>query len=273
MYAFEYQKVVSLSEASAALSVLPDAKLLAGGMTLLPSMKHRLSAPSHLIDIAGLNEIRSISVAAATTGKTIYLTVGAGMRHCEVAESRDVRTSIGALADLANLIGDPQVRARGTLGGSVANNDPAADYPAAVLGLAAIVVTNRREIAADDFFQGMFATALEVDEIIVAIRFAVPKRAAYAKFAQMATGYAMTGVMVADYGDAVRVAVTGAGPCVFRWKEAEALLAKEFSEQVLHGITYPSDGLTADIHASAEYRANLVGVMTRKAVKSLGVSA
>jgi aerobic carbon-monoxide dehydrogenase medium subunit len=267
MYAFEYQKVATMNAASAALAAHPDAKLLAGGMTLLPSMKHRLAAPSHLIDIAGLNEMRAIALEGTR------LTIGAGVRHCDVADSADVRNAIPALADLANQIGDPQVRARGTLGGSVANNDPAADYPAAVLGLNAVVVTNRREIAADDFFQGMFATALEADEIIVAIRFAVPRRAAYAKFAQMATGYAMTGVMVADYGDHVRVAVTGAGSCVFRWKEAEERLAKNFSEQSLQGLSYPADDLTADIHAPAEYRANLVSVMTRKAIKSLGVSA
>jgi aerobic carbon-monoxide dehydrogenase medium subunit len=271
MYAFEYQKASALSQVSAALAADPEAKLLAGGMTLLPSMKHRLSAPSLLIDIAGLGEMRGISLS--NDSKSQYLTVGAGMRHCEVADSADVAHAIPALADLANLIGDPQVRARGTLGGSVANNDPAADYPAAVLGLAATIITNRREIAADDFFQGMFATALEADEIIVAIRFTVPKRAAYAKFAQMATGYAMTGVMVADYGDHVRVAVTGAGSCVFRWLEAEAALAKLCSEEALRGLSYPADDLTADIHAPAEYRANLVRVMTRKAVKSLGVAA
>jgi aerobic carbon-monoxide dehydrogenase medium subunit len=267
MYAFEYQKVATLNAASEALAAYPDAKLLAGGMTLLPSMKHRLAAPSHLIDIAGLTDMRAIAFEGA------YLRVGAGARHCEVADSGDVRKAVPALADLASLIGDPQVRARGTLGGSVANNDPAADYPAAVLGLNAIVETNRRQIAADDFFQGMFATALEADEIIIAIRFAVPRRAAYAKFAQMATGYAMTGVMVADYGDHVRVAVTGAGACVFRWKEAEAQLAKQFNEQALQGLSYPADDLTADIHAPAEYRANLVSVMARKAVKSLGASA
>jgi aerobic carbon-monoxide dehydrogenase medium subunit len=270
MYAFEYQKAVTLNAAAAALAASPEAKLLAGGMTLLPSMKHRLAAPSHLIDIAGLAEMRGISLEG---GHRTHLTIGAATRHCEVAESSEVRNAISALADLANQIGDPQVRARGTLGGSVANNDPAADYPAAVLGLNAIVVTNRRQIAADEFFQGMFATALEIDEIIVAIRFAIPRRAAYAKFAQMATGYAMTGVMVADYGDYVRVAVTGAGSCVFRWKEAEALLAKNFSDKALDGLSYPADELTADIHAPAEYRANLVSVMTRKAVKSIGVSA
>jgi aerobic carbon-monoxide dehydrogenase medium subunit len=272
MYAFEYQKTTALSEAVTALASDPEAKLLAGGMTLLPSMKHRLSAPSRLIDIAGLSEMRGVSLAAATASSPALLTVGAGMRHCEVADSHDVRGAIGALADLASLIGDPQVRARGTLGGAVANNDPAADYPAAVLGLAATVVTNQREIAADNFFLGMFATALESGEIILAIRFAVPRRAAYAKFAQMATGYAMTGVMVADYGKEIRVAVTGAGSSVFRWSEAESLLLGNFSEQTLIGVVYPADDLTADIHAPAEYRANLVSVMTRKAVKSLECS-
>jgi aerobic carbon-monoxide dehydrogenase medium subunit len=272
MYSFEYQKVSTVLQARALLAAHPEAKLLAGGMTLLPSMKHRLSAPSHLIDIASMADMQTVSVSCASAGGPAYLTIGAGMRHCDVADSAQVRATIASIADLASMIGDPQVRARGTLGGSVANNDPAADYPAAVLGLAAIVVTDRREIPADDFFQGMFTTALEADEIIIAIRFAVPKRAAYAKFAQMATGYAMTGVMVADYGDNIRVAVTGAGSSVFRWAEAEALLIKEFSERALYGVSYPPDDLTADIHAPAQYRANLVCVMTRKAVKSLGVA-
>jgi aerobic carbon-monoxide dehydrogenase medium subunit len=269
MYTFEYHKASTLAEAVTALASDPEAKVLAGGMTLLPSMKHRLSSPSRLIDIASLSEMREVSVSTDAVHGTGYLTVGAGMRHCEVADSAEARRTITALADLASLIGDPQVRARGTLGGAVANNDPAADYPAAVLGLAATVITNQREIAADDFFLGMFTTALEPSEVIVAIRFAVPRRAAYAKFAQMATGYAMTGVMVADFGNEVRVAVTGAGSSVFRWREAESILLKNFSEQALSGANYPANDLTADIHAPAEYRANLVGVMTRKAVKSL----
>jgi aerobic carbon-monoxide dehydrogenase medium subunit len=269
MYAFDYEKATALAQAGARLAADPEAKLLAGGMTLLPSMKHRLAAPSRLIDVSGLAEMRGITSTAASSGVGATLTIGAAMRHREVADSQEVRKAIPALADLAGLIGDPQVRARGTLGGSVANSDPAADYPAAVVGLDAVVITNRREIAADDFFLGMFATALAADEILVAIRFKMPKRAAYAKFAQMATGYAMTGVMVADYGDHVRVGVTGAGACAFRWTKAEKALSANLSEGVLQGLSYPADDLTADIHAPAEYRAHLISVMALQAVRGL----
>ncbi len=269
MYAFDYEKAKGLGQAGAGLAADPEAKLLAGGMTLLPSMKHRLAAPSRLIDVSALAEMRGITSTATSTNVGATLTIGAAMRHCEVADSEEVHKSIPALAELAGLIGDPQVRARGTLGGSVANSDPAADYPAAVVGLNAVVVTDRREIAADDFFLGMFATALAADEILVAVRFQVPKRAAYAKFAQMATGYAMTGVMVADYGDLVRVGVTGAGPCALRWHEAEKALSANLSESALQGLNYPSDDLTADIHAPAEYRAHLISVMTLQAVRNL----
>jgi aerobic carbon-monoxide dehydrogenase medium subunit len=267
MYAFDYEKAKSLADAGVRLSADPDARLLAGGMTLLPSMKHRLAAPSRLVDVSALTEMRGIS--ATTTGTSSVLTIGAAMRHCEVMDSPEVTKAIPALAALAGMIGDPQVRARGTLGGSVANSDPAADYPAAVLGLNAVLVTNRREIAADDFFLGMFTTALAADEILVSIRFAVPRRAAYAKFAQMATGYAMTGVMVADYGSHVRVGVTGAGPCAFRWLEAEKVLATNLAEAALTGLTYPALELTADLHAPAEYRAQLIKVMTAQAVRNI----
>jgi carbon-monoxide dehydrogenase medium subunit len=178
-----------------------------------------------------------------------------------------------ALADLAGLIGDPQVRARGTLGGSVANNDPAADYPAAVLGLDGTVITNRRSIPAAAFFRGMFATALEPGELIRAVRFARPKRAAYAKFAQAASGYAMTGVMVAQFEHGVRVAVTGAGPGVFRWTQAEQALSARMTPEALDALTVNASGLNADLHASAEYRAHLVGVMTRQAVAQLAGTA
>jgi aerobic carbon-monoxide dehydrogenase medium subunit len=270
MYAFDYEKAKALAEVGAKLGADPDAKLLAGGMTLLPSMKHRLAAPSRLIDVSGLAEMRGISLTAANTGSAgEFLTIGSAMRHCEVADSPVVIKAIPALAALAGLIGDPQVRARGTLGGSVANSDPAADYPAAVVGLKAVLITNRREILADDFFLGMFSTALASDEILVAVRFAVPRRAAYAKFAQMATGYAMTGVMVADYGDQVRVAITGAGPCAFRWQAAENALSSSLNEAALHGLSYPANDLTADIHAPAEYRAQLISVMTLQAVRGL----
>ncbi|MBA3478427.1 MAG: FAD binding domain-containing protein, partial [Lautropia sp.] len=216
MYPFTYHRPGDLADALSRLAADPDAKLLAGGMTLLPSMKHRLSAPSQLIDIAGLPELRGIR----RDGNS--LVVGAACRYVEIADDPAVTAAIPALAQVAGSIGDPQVRLRGTLGGSIANSDPAADFPAAVLALAAIVQTDRREIAADDYFQGMFTTALVPDELIREIRFAIARRAAYAKFHHPASGYAMTGVFVADFGETVRVAVTGAGPVVFRWREAEA---------------------------------------------------
>src|SRR5918992_585891 len=211
MYSFEYVKARSLSEVSAFLDANPEARPLAGGMTLIPTLKARLAQPSHLVDISGLEELRGIEAQGST------LAIGAGTRHHDVQRSEQVRSSIPALAELAGRIGDPAVRNCGTIGGSLANNDPAADYPAAVLALNAKIVTNKREIAADDFFKGMFATALEPDELIVRVAFPVPKRAAYEKFPHPASGYAMTGVFVAETSGGVRVAVTGAGPGVFRW--------------------------------------------------------
>jgi carbon-monoxide dehydrogenase medium subunit len=263
MYPFTYRRAGDLAEALSGLRADAQARLLAGGMTLLPSMKHRLSAPSALIDIARLPALRGIARDRDA------LAVGAAMRHAEVAHDATVRAAIPALADLASAIGDPQVRARGTIGGSVANNDPAADYPAAVLGCRAVVVTDRRGIPADDFFQGMFTTALEPDEIIVAVRFDCPQRAAYAKFAHPASGYAMTGVFVAQFDDEVRVAVTGAGPGVFRWREAEVALRARPEPAALDGMELPADGLNADLHAPAAYRAHLVALMTRRAVAGL----
>jgi aerobic carbon-monoxide dehydrogenase medium subunit len=263
MYSFSYVKAKSLKEAGEFISANEDAKLLAGGMTLIPTLKTRLAQPSHLVDIAGLAELAGIEA------KDGWLRIGAATRHNEVAASAIVRKEIPALAYLAGLIGDPQVRNCGTLGGSVANNDPAADYPAAVLGLAATVVTTRREIAADKFFQGLFATVLEPGEIIVKIAFPVPKRAAYAKFAHPASGYAMAGVFIAETAGAVRVAVTGAGPGVFRWEAAEAALKKEMSETALAAVELKADDLNQDIHASREYRANLVRVMAKRAVAEL----
>lgn len=263
MYATTYVKPASLAEAAKFLAANPDAKLLSGGMTLIPSMKQRLAQPSHLVDIGGLAELKGIEV------KGDRLVIGAGTKHIEVARSAVVKKAIPALAALAMEIGDPQVRNMGTIGGSISNNDPAADYPSAVLGLGATVITTSREIAADDFFQGMFATALEAGEIVKAVSFPIPKRAAYAKFPHPASGYAMTGVFVADTAGGVRVAVTGAGPGVFRWSEAEAALAKSFSVAAIAPLAVAADGLNADIHAPAEYRANLVKVMAERAVKSL----
>lgn len=263
MYSFNYIKATSLKQAGELLAANPDAKLLAGGMTLIPTMKARLAQPAQLIDIAGLTELAGIEV------KDGKLLIGAAAKHREVATSAVVKKAIPALAYLAGLIGDPQVRNLGTMGGSVANNDPVADCPAAVLALGATVITNRREIAADDFFQGMFTTALEPDEILVRIAYPVPKRAAYAKFPHPASGYAMAGVFVAETAGGVRMAVTGAGPGVFRWQEAEAALAKDMNPAALDALAVAADDLNEDLHATREYRANLVKVMAKRAVAVL----
>ena len=263
MYSLSYVKAKSVKEAVEFLARNPEAKLLAGGMTMIPTLKARLARPTHLVDIASLPELRRIE---AKGGK---LVIGAGTKHHEVATSAIVKKAIPALAGLAGEIGDPQVRNRGTIGGSLANNDPAADYPAAVLGLGATVVTTKRSIAADDYFQGLFATALEEGEVIVRIEFPVPKRAAYSKFHHPASGYAMAGVFIAQTAGGVRVAVTGAGPGVFRWKEAEAALAKGFKPAALEGLKLDASGLNTDIHADREYRANLVRVMAKRAAAKL----
>lgn len=263
MYPFEYVKATSLKQAGALLAANPEAKLLAGGMTLIPTLKTRLARPTHLIDIGGLAELAAIKVRKGV------LTIGAGATHHAVATSPVVKRAVPALAKLAAVIGDPQVRNCGTIGGSVANNDPAADYPAAVLGLGATVATTRREIAADDYFQGMFATALEEGEIITRIAFPVTKRAAYAKFPHPASGYAMTGVFIAETAAGVRVAVTGAGPGVFRWSEAEAALRENMDAAAIEGLTVAADDLNEDIHATRDYRANLVKVMAKRAVAAL----
>lgn len=263
MYQFNYVKARSLQEAARLLAGHAEAKLLAGGMTLLPTLKQRLARPTHLVDIADLPELRKIEVKG---GK---LVIGAGAKHHEVAISAVVKKAIPALAGLASGIGDPQVRNRGTIGGSVANNDPAADYPSAVLGLNATVVTTKRQIAADSYFQGLFTTALEEGEIIVRIEFPVPKRAAYVKFPHPASGYAMAGVFIAQTAEGARVAVTGAGPGVFRWKEAEAALAKGLRPAALEGVKLDSREFNNDIHADRDYRANLVRVMAKRALAKL----
>ena len=261
MYAFEYLRAGTLAEAGAMLAKNPEAKLLAGGQTFIPTLKARLAQPTHLIDLGGIKELTGISVAADA------VTIGALTRHVEVANSAVVKKAIPALAALALEIGDQQVRNRGTLGGSVANNDPAADYPAAVLALGASIITSRREIAAADFFQGMFATVLDESEIIKAIRFPIPKRAAYSKFHHPASGYAMAAAFVADTVGGVRVAITGAGASgVFRWNEAEAALAKNFAATALEGLKVDDGGCIADLHAGADYRAHLAAVMTKRAV-------
>jgi carbon-monoxide dehydrogenase medium subunit len=263
MFEFNYVKAKSLTEAQTFVAAHPESKLLSGGMTLIPTLKQRLAQPSHLVDIGGLPELRGIEV------KGTQLVIGAATPHYEVASSPVVKKALPALAALANQIGDPQVRNRGTLGGSVANNDPAADYPAAVLALDATVVTNKREIAAGDFFQGMFATALEDGEIVVRVRFNIPKRAAYEKFPHPASGYAMAGVFVAEGAAGLRVAVTGAASAVFRWAEAEQALTKKLSADALEGLPLDETNMNEDIHATREYRANLARVMAKRALKKM----
>jgi carbon-monoxide dehydrogenase medium subunit len=259
-YPFRYARAKSLSEAEQLLARSPDAKLLAGGQTLIAAMKLRLANPSELIDISGLKELDFIRVANGV------VTVGAGTRHCEVATSADIQRAIPALAALAGMVGDPAVRHAGTLGGSIANNDPAADYPAAVLGLGATITTSRRKIEGDKFFTGMFSTALEDGEIVKEVTFPVPERAAYKKFPNPASRFALVGVFVAKFKTGVRVAVTGAAPCVFRVPQMEAALAKAFAPNAVAAIVIPDNGLNSDIHASAEYRAHLVTVMAKRAV-------
>jgi carbon-monoxide dehydrogenase medium subunit len=262
MYAFDYQKPKSLAEAAAALSKGGDPKLLAGGQSLIAAMKLRLAAPSDLIDLGAIAELTGIKADA------MGITVGAMTRHAEVARSRDVQARIPALASLAGGIGDRMVRNMGTLGGSLAHNDPVADYPAAVLGLGATVNTDRRTIAADDFFKGMFETALQAGEIIVSVTFPAPKRAAYIKFKNPASRYAIVGVMAAETGSGVRVVVTGAASSVFRVPEMEKALAAHWSPDAIAGISVPAGKLNSDMHASAEYRSHLVTVMARRAVEA-----
>ncbi|MEJ2027168.1 MAG: xanthine dehydrogenase family protein subunit M [Limibacillus sp.] len=264
MYNFEYHRPSSLDEAAKALSSGDDTKIVAGGMTLVPTLKQRLAMPSDVVDLGGIAEIKGI---CEEDGAVV---VGAMTTHAEVAANDTVKAKIPALAALAGGIGDPQVRNRGTIGGSIANNDPAADYPGAVVGLGATVRTNKREIAGDDFFTGMFETALDDDEIIVSVSFPVPDAAAYQKFDNPASRYAIVGVFVAKTADGVRVAVPGAGPCVFRSSEMESALASNFSADAISGISVAADGLNSDIHASADYRAHLVGVMARRAVSAAG---
>lgn len=260
MYAFEYHRATSIDDAVAALHKAEDGKLLAGGQTLIPTFKQRLAQPSHVIDINGVAELAGIS----KQGENIV--VGATTCHADVANSSEVQTAIPALAALASGIGDPQVRNRGTLGGSITNADPAADYPAAIVGLNATVHTNKRTIEADDFFLGLFETALDDDELVIRVSFPIPQKAAYAKFPNPASRYAIVGVLAAQAGGGVRVAVTGAGGAVFRMAEMESALASGFSGDAIASIAVPADGLNEDIHASAEYRAHLVNVMARRAV-------
>ena len=261
MYAFTFHRPQTLRQAAGLLAKNEDAKLLAGGHTLLPTMKLRLAGPPQIVD---LSLIEGLS-GAEMTGRS--LTIGAMTRHNDVNTSPVVQQNIPVLAKLAGMIGDPAVRHMGTIGGSIANNDPNADYPAACLGLGATIVTNKRRIKADDFFTGMFSTALEPAEIITKVIFPVPKKAAYQKFRNQASRFALVGVFVSKRGSEIRVAVTGAGSNgVFRVPSFEEALKKRFAPKSLEGMSIAADGMNSDIHGSAEYRAHLVGVLARRAV-------
>lgn len=265
MYQFNYSKAGSRDEAVSTVSGAEDGKFLAGGMTLIPTLKQRLASPSDLVDLAGVSDLVGIS----DDGDSI--TIGAMTTHGAVAASDVVKSKIPALAHLAAHIGDPAVRHRGTIGGSIANNDPAADYPAGCLGLNATIITSKREITADDFFTGLFDTALDDDELVTAVRFPVPARAAYQKFPNPASRYAIVGVMVAETGSENRAAVTGAGQDgVFRASEIEQVLANGWDADAVKAVKMSADGLNADIHASAEYRAHLISVMASRAVTAAG---
>jgi len=261
MHAFEYHRPSSTKDAVALAK--DEARYLAGGQSLVQAMKLRLSSPSDLIDLSSLKDLVGIKASGSA------VEIGAMTRHADVANSKDVQKAIPALATLAGIIGDRQVRHMGTIGGSLANSDPAADYPAAALGLGATIVTNKRKIEADKYFKGLFETALEPGELITSVSFPVPKRAAYMKFKNPASRFALVGVFVADFGGGkVRVAVTGAGPCAFRQAEMEKALASKFAPDAVANIKVKQDGLNNDLHASPEYRAHLITVMCKRAVEA-----
>ena len=261
MYAFDIERPSTIAEATAALSG-EDAQALGGGQTLIPSLKQRLAAPATLVSLSGVAEMQGIC-----TDDDGRICIGGGTIHADVA----AMDGYPALSGLAGNIGDPAVRNRGTIGGSLANNDPSACYPAGALGSGAMIITNSREIPADDYFTGLFETALEEGEIITKVKFPVPQAAAYMKFEQPASRFALVGVFVAKFGGGVRVAVTGASEGgVFRWSEAEAALSANFSADALDGLSLDGSGMISDVHGSGDYRAHLVGVMTRRAVTAAG---
>lgn len=260
-YSFDYERAADAQAAVAALQADSDAKYLGGGQSMLPTMRLRLAQPTKLVDITRIAALKEIRVDSQT------VSIGAAVCHADVAEHDGIQRSLPGLAELAGMIGDRQVRARGTLGGSLANDDPAADYPAAVLALGATVVTDRRRIAADDFFVGMYETALEPDELIVAVEFPVPEKSAYEKFRNPASQFALVGVFVAKRADGVRVAVTGAAPSVFRPSALEAALSSHFTRDAARQVTLSPDELNTDLHASAEYRAHLIPILAARAVE------
>ncbi|WNV10901.1 xanthine dehydrogenase family protein subunit M [Tardiphaga sp. 709] len=263
MYEFKYHRPSTVRQAANLLIKNEDAKLIAGGHTLVPVMKQRLAAPPHIIDLSHIEGVDGIEMKGRS------LVIGALAKHAAVASSPIVGEAIPALAELAGLIGDPAVRHKGTIGGSLANNDPTADYPAAVMALGATITTNKRKLKPEEFFQGLFTTALEADEIITKVSFPVPKKAAYIKFRNQASRYALVGVFVARLPSGVRVTVTGAGSDgVFRVESFEAALQKRFSPKALDGLTVPAEGLNSDLHGSAEYRAHLIGVLAKRAVEA-----
>jgi len=262
MHAFEYHRPASTKDALGLAAKKSEGRYLAGGQSLVQAMKLRLSSPSDLIDLGLLKELSFIKASASA------VEIGAMTRHADVAGSKDVQKAIPALAALADIIGDRQVRNMGTIGGSLANDDPAADYPAAVLGLGATITTNKRKIEADKFFKGLYETALEAGELITSVSFPVPKRAAYMKFKNPASRFAIVGVFVADFSGKVRVGVTGAGPSAFRQADMEKALSAKFAPESVANMKVKADGLNNDLHASPEYRAHLVTVMAKRAVEA-----
>ena len=262
MHAFQYHRPASLNDVIAAAAKASDGKILAGGQSLVQAMKLRLASPSDLIDLGGVKELTGIKVEGNS------VTIGAMTRHAEVENSAEVKKLIPALAALAGGIGDRQVRHMGTIGGSLANSDPAACYPSAVLALNATINTNKRKIAADDFFKGLYETALEPGELITSVTFPAPKRAAYIKFKNPASRFALVGVFVAETAGGVRLAVTGAASCVFRVPEMEKALTAKFAPESIANVKVNADDLNSDLHASADYRAHLVTVIAKRAVQA-----
>lgn len=269
MYAFEYHRPDSLASARALFAQAEDPMYLSGGMTLIPSMKQRLAAPSDLIDLSGLAELQGVELRNGDN----KIRVGASTCHNDVANNALVLERLPVLSQVAGAIGDNQVRNRGTLGGSIANSDPAADWPAALVGLQATIHTQDREIVAEDFFRDLFETALATEDIVVAVDFAIPRRATYQKFRHPASGYAVVGVLVAEHDNGIRVGVTGAGPCAFRACALEDALNESFTQEAVDAVDVPDVGFNSDVRASAEYRSHLVKVLSKRAVAQLGAQS